>query len=131
VVNRLFFDSGVTLMSLRSKYRKILSGIVPAGAVGVSLLLGSTVTGLAKDEPLRGQPQAYEPAAVADRLAAIRQAVSDVADSASARHADPDMRLAWGNWWRNWGYRPWWGWGWPNWNNWHNWHNWPNWWRNW
>ena len=34
-------------MSLRQKYLKILSGIVPAGAVGASLLLGSTATGAA------------------------------------------------------------------------------------
>ena len=46
-----------------------------------------------------------------------------------------NLRLAWGNWWRNggwgWGGRPWGGWGWPNWNNWRNWNNWNNWWRNW
>jgi hypothetical protein len=119
-------------MSLRSKYRKVLARILPAGAVGASLLLGSAVASRATEEPARLQPPTYEPAAVAARLAAVRGAVSDVATSEAAKRADPDMRLAWGNWWRNWGwgYRPW-GWGWPNWNNWHNWHNWPNWWRNW
>jgi hypothetical protein len=123
-------------MTLRGQYRKILSGIVPAGAVGASLLLGSAVSGNAREEPAGLQPRSFEPMAVAERLAAIRGAVSDVANGESA-HADPNMRLAWGNWWRNggWGWRrPWWGaggWGWPNWNNWHNWNNWPNWWRNW
>jgi hypothetical protein len=128
-------DKGVMPMMLRSKYQKILSGIVPAGAVGASLLLGSAVAGRASEEPPSLQPQALQPTGVAERLAAVRQAVSDVANGESARRADPDMmRLAWGNWWRNggWGWRrPYWGWGWPNWNNWHNWHNWPNYWRNW
>jgi hypothetical protein len=126
-------------MTLRSKYRKTLSGILPAGAVGASLLLGSAVPGSAREEPEGLQPRSFEPIAVAERLAAVRGAVSDVAESATARRADPNMRLAWGNWWRNWGWgwrpgwggRPWGGWGWPNWNNWRNWNNWPNWWRNW
>jgi hypothetical protein len=114
-------------MSLRSKYRKILSGIVPAGAVGASLLLGAALPGRANEEPARLQPRSFEPGMVADRLAAVRGAVTDVA----AKRTDPALRLAWGNWWRNWGWgwrRPW---GWPNWNNWRNWNNWPNWWRNW
>jgi hypothetical protein len=108
---------------------------MPAGAVGASLLLGSAVPGSAKEEPAGLQPRIFEPTEVAERLAAIRGAVSDVAKDQAAERADPKMRLAWGNWWRNWGWglRPWWGWGggWPNWNNWHNWNNWPNWWRNW
>jgi hypothetical protein len=120
-------------MSLRNKYRKILSAILPAGAVGASLLLGSAVPARAEEEPVAMQPQAFAPTSVADRLAAIRGAVSDVAASAARDHDHP-LRLAWGNWWRNggWGWRrPWGGWGWPNWNNWRNWNNWPNWWRNW
>jgi hypothetical protein len=125
-------------MTLRSQYRKILSGILPAGAVGASLLLGSSVSGSARQEPAGLQPRSFEPTAVAERLAAIRGAVSDIAEGETAGRADPNMRLAWGNWWRNWGwgwggpYRPWWGWGggWP-WNNWRNWNNWPNFWRNW
>jgi hypothetical protein len=117
-------------MSLRSKYRKVLSGIVPAGAVGASLLLGNAA-GRASEEPPGLQPRSFVPMAVGERLGAIRAAVSDLAERAN--RLDPELRLAWGNWWRNWGWggRPWWGWGWPNWNNWHNWHNWPNWWRNW
>jgi hypothetical protein len=122
-------------MSLRLKYLKILSGIVPAGAVGVSLLLGATTAGLASEEPATAQPPAADQIRVSDRLAAIRDAVSTVAGEQTAKEGNKDLRLAWGNWWRNggwgWGYRPWGGWGWPNWNNWHNWNNWNNWWRNW
>jgi hypothetical protein len=121
-------------MSLRQKYLNILSGIAPAGAVGVALLLGSSAPGVASPEPVGAQPQAAAPR-VSERLAAIRDAVSAVAGQDAARQGKNagDLRLAWGNWWRNggWGYRPWGGWGWPNWNNWHNWNNWNNWWRNW
>jgi hypothetical protein len=120
-------------MSLRQKYLKILSAIVPAGAVGVSLLLGSTAPGAASQGPAVVQPRASEQARVSERLAAIRDAVSTVAGQEAAKTGDSSLRLAWGNWWRNggWGYRPWGGYGWPNWNNWHNWNNWNNWWRNW
>ena len=120
-------------MSLRQKYLNILTGMVPAGAAGVCLLLGLSAPTLASPEPAGAQPQAAP--RVSDRLAAIRDAVSAVAaqDAISHSKAGGDLRLAWGNWWRNggWGYRPWGGWGWPNWNNWHNWNNWNNWWRNW
>jgi hypothetical protein len=91
-------------MSLRSQYRKILAGIVPAGAVGASLLIGSAVPAGAKEEPSRLEPRSFQPTGVADRLAAIREAVADVAAGQSARPADRDLRLAWGNWWRNWGW---------------------------
>jgi hypothetical protein len=116
---------------LQQKYTKILSGILPAGVFGVSLLLGSTVPGAANDHPPSSQPLASDKDAIAQRLAAIRAAVSAVANAGGkeARPGDGDLRLAWGNWWNNWGWgRPW---GWPNWNNWRNWNNWPNWWRNW
>jgi hypothetical protein len=119
-------------MSLRQKYLEILTGIVPAGAVGLSLLLGSAIPSPADDHPAGVQPTASRPAGVSERLAAIREAVSAVIgpESGSAKGDDDNLRLAWGNWWRNWGWRPR-GWGWPNWNNWRNWNNWPNWWRNW
>jgi hypothetical protein len=119
-------------MSLREKYLRILSRIAPAGAAGVSLLLGSTAPGVASPDPTMVQPKAAQPAGVSERLAAIREAVSTVAQQeAGAQSADTGkLRLAWGNWWRNGGWwRPW-GWGWPNWNNWRNWNNWPNFWRN-
>jgi hypothetical protein len=120
-------------MSLRQKYVKILSGILPAGAMGVSLLLGSTAPSAANEHPATAQPLASDRDAVAERLAAIREAVSAVADSGDQPGpGDDNLRLAWGNWWNNWGWgRPWGGWGWPNWNNWRNWNNWNNWWRNW
>ncbi len=121
-------------MSLRQKYRRILSAIVPAGAAGVSLLLGTTVPIGAADHPAGLQPSAAGQAGISERLAAIREAVSEVADAADAaiHPSDRDLHLAWGNWWNNWGWgRPWRGWGWPNWNNWPNWPNWNNWWRNW
>jgi len=123
-------------MPLRQKYVKILSRIVPAGAVGVSLLLGATAAGVAKDHPAGTQPPAADAGRVSERLTAIREAVSDLSgpENAAKNSVDGNLRLAWGNWWRNggWGYyRPWGGWGWPNWNNWHNWNNWGNWFRNW
>jgi hypothetical protein len=117
-------------MSLRQKYLKILSGIVPAGAVGISMLLGSAAPSAAKEHPDGLQPSAAPP--VSERLAAIRDAVSAVSEEAgrAGTPADRDVQLAWGNWWRNggWGWRRW---GSPNWHNWHNWPNWGNWWHNW
>jgi hypothetical protein len=124
-------------MSLQKKYTKILSGILPVGVVGASLLLGSTVPSAAKEHPASSQPSAADRDAVSQKLAAIREAVSAAADPANndAETRDGNLHLAWGNWWNNWGWggwgRPWGGWGWPNWNNWRNWNNWNNWWRNW
>ena len=116
---------------LRQKYRKILSEIMPAGAVGISLLLESTALGDANQPPSGSQRAASELSSVSERLAAIRAAVSDVAGPVTERN--DEQQLAWGNWWRNWGWR---GPGWRNggWGNWRNgWHNggWHNWWRNW
>jgi rSAM-associated Gly-rich repeat protein len=128
-------------VTLRQRYLKILSAIVPVGAVGASLLLGSVAPGAAKEDPVRSQPRADGGPPVADRLAAIRQAVSDLAGSGGA--TKDGQRLAWwGNWgngggragaWRNGG------WGGPGWRNvrpgWRNggWRNgpWSNFWRNW
>src|SRR5262249_4954831 len=122
----------VVLMLLRQRYFKILSVLVPAGAVGVSVLLGSTAPSSANQSPA-DLPYAASNS-VSERLAAIRAAVSALAerDRAGVKSGDGEPQLAWGNWWRNGGwYRPWRGWGWPNWPNWRNWNNWPNWWRNW
>jgi len=123
-------------MSLRERYLKLLSEIMPAGAVGIPLLLGSAVATQAARQPADVQPSASGPVTVAERLAAIRRAVSDVPRTA-AQQRDGEQQLAWGNWWRNGGWRNG-GWrngGWRNggWGNWHNgWHNgWPNWWHNW
>jgi len=128
-------------VTLRQKYLKILATIVPVGAFGTSLLLGSVAPAAAKEDPLKLQPRAYE-VRVSDRLAAIRRAVSEVAGS-DGEAAKEGWQLAWwGNWrnggaWRNGG----WGGGWRNggwgggWRNggwgagWRN--GWPNFWRNW
>ena len=110
-------------MSLRQKYLKILSAIVPAGAVGVSVLLGSAAPGAAREHPADLQAPASD--TVSQRLAAIREAVSEL-DQRAGAPASKDRQLAWGNWWRNWGYRPW-----RKWHNWPNWRNWGNWWHNW
>jgi len=130
-------------VSLRQKYVKILSGMLPAGAVGMSLLLGSTTPSVANEHPTASQPSAPDKDRLSERLAAIREAVSAVAepDGAAAKPDNRNRQLAWGNWWGGgWGYRPWggynpygygYGYGWPNWNNWHNWNNWNNFWRNW
>jgi len=118
-------------MSLRQKYLKTLSGIVPAGAVGVSLLLGSTVPVTASPDPAAQQPQASDQERVAERLAAIRDAVSAVGGEEAVRRGDGYPRITW---WGNggWGWRrPWGGWGWPNWPHWNNWRQWNNGWRNW
>ena len=116
-------------MSLRLKYRKILSEIMPAGAVGISLLLGSTAPGDANQLPAGSQPSASDIASVSERLAATREAVSDVPRISG--QGEGEEQLAWGNWWRNWGWRGpgWRNWGWrgPGWRN----GGWPNWWRNW
>lgn len=114
-------------MSLRQRYLKVLSQIMPAGAVGVSLLLSSAALGDTARHSAALQSKTADPATVAERLAAIRQAVSDVAaDAVNSRPGE--QQLAWGNWWRNGGWRNG---GWGNWRN--GWHNggWHNWWHNW
>jgi rSAM-associated Gly-rich repeat protein len=119
-------------MSLRQKYLKLFSEILPARAVGISLLLGSALPGQAAQHPAGIQPPASGPATVAERLAAIRNAVSDIART-DIKPRKGEQQLAWGNWWRNGGWRNG-GWrngGWRN-GGWGNWHNgWPNWWHNW
>ena len=106
-------------MSLRSKYLDILSGLAPAGVLGVSLLLGSIAPCNAGEHPPNSPPSTTQ--GVSERLTAIREAVSELPASSTAP-ADREQRLAWGNWWRNGG---WHNGGWGNWRNgWHNgWHN--------
>jgi hypothetical protein len=121
-------------MSLCEKYLRILSRIIPVGAVGASLLLGSTAPRAANDHPTGLQTSASDEVRVSERLAAIREAVSAVAQPESgARPSDGNLQLAWGNRWNNWGWggRRGWCWGRP-WNNWRNGPSrWNNWWRNW
>ena len=118
-------------MSLRQKYEKILTAIGPAGALGAAVVLGSVAPAAANPDP--ATPTATAP--VSERLAAIREAVSAIAGPAAEAAKSGDMRLAWGNWWRNWGWgwrAPWGNWGaYRPWGNWHNWRNWGNAWRNW
>ena len=99
-------------MSHRQKYLDTLAEIVPAGLVGVSVWLGLVAPGSANQPPAK--LQGASTATVSERLAAIRDAVSVLAeeDGNEASTADSNTRLAWGNGWRNWGwYRPWRGWG--------------------
>lgn len=111
-------------MPLRQRYLRLMLRIVPAGAVGASLLLGSTVPSTASSRASDMQPSVSKEARVSERLAAIRQAVSALIESDSrARLPDRNLQLAWGNRWGNWGWgrRHRWGRGRP----------WNNWWRNW
>jgi hypothetical protein len=113
-------------LSLRQKYQVIVNQLAPAGAVGVSLVLGAAAPAAASEPADGAQPLATEKQGVSERLAAVREAVSAI-DQSRADGAKGDGRLAWGNWGFGWGG----GYGWPNWNNWHNWNNWGNWFRNW
>jgi len=99
------------------RYVDLLTRLLPAGAVGVTLALGSAAPSQASAAPQAQQPPAGE--RVSDRLAAIREAVSLVVPP----EAKQGTLLAqwWGNYpwnnWRNWG---------NGWNNYwrHRWHNW-------
>jgi rSAM-associated Gly-rich repeat protein len=133
---------GGNAVTLRQKYLKVLSAIVPVGAVGAALLLGSVVPAPAKPEPAGLQPRAYGEVRVSERLAAIRRAVSEVTGGDRETAKDGRQFAWWGNWrnggggwgaWRNGGWRNG---GWLN-GGWRNgggfWRNggWPNFWRNW
>jgi len=85
-------------MSLRSKYLGILSGMVPAGALGVLLLLSSAAPCDAGKHPSNSLPSATP--GVSERLAAIRAAVSELGGP-SIKPGESGQQLAWGNWWRN------------------------------
>ena len=118
-------------MNLRRKYLGIISGFAPMGVVGVSLLLGSTLSSNAAERVADLQSRTAEQG-VSERLAAIREAVFTVAGSGlTGSHADPNVQLVWGNRWFNGGRvrspgrrRPW--------SNWRNFRPaWNNFWRNW
>ena len=122
-------------MSAIERYRRILSVLLPAGALGMSILLGSTGAEAAREAPTGAQPPDGAPGRIAERLSAVRDAVSEITgieDKAAAPLEGTD-KLAWGNWanfgkgnWGNWKNK------WKNWkNNWGNgWNNWPNGWNN-
>jgi len=118
-------------LSLGPKYLQIVSKLLPTGVVGLSLLLASTAASAAREHPMKVQPPAAQSPRVAERLAAIRDAVSTVvnAESGTTQSQDPGEQLAWGNWGN--GFFPLPIWPWSNWNNWHNWNNWGNFWHNW
>jgi rSAM-associated Gly-rich repeat protein len=119
--------------------------LIGSGAVGVALLLGAAPSANAAQNPPDRQPTIADAARVSERLATIREAVSEAARTAEQERASgalDGLRLAWHNWgngvwrqpWANWGwgtpwgnvYRPW-----NNWNNWRNgWNNWRNRWAN-
>jgi rSAM-associated Gly-rich repeat protein len=126
-------------MVLRQKYLKILSGLLPAGGLSALLALGAAVPAAADPEPAQLQPPAANHARVGDRLAAIREAVGDVAGATAAPAGEQVAWWAWrngGGGWRNGGGA--WRNGGGGWRNgggaWHNggWRNgpWSNFWRN-
>ena len=107
------------------KYLQILSGLLPAGAVGASLMLAAAAPAAAHEEPTAATAKPR----VSERLAAIRDAVSEVANAQiSVRPGEHEPMLAWWNggfFFRPWGNWDNWGNGWQNWSNWRNfWHNW-------
>ena len=109
------------------RYLEVVASLIPIGAAGASILLGSALPGEAAERP------AASPELVSDRLNAIQEAARVVAWSGRTEKTnDPNYHLTWGNRWNNWGWRPGRGWGPPRWNNWRNgWPNWNNFWRNW
>jgi hypothetical protein len=109
---------------MHRKYLGLVSNLIPMGAVGASLLLGSVLTANAAERPVLPQ------APVAERLSAIREAVLVVMGPGEvSKEIERNFHLTWGNRWGNWGRR---GWHRPRWNNWRNgWPNWSNFWRNW
>jgi rSAM-associated Gly-rich repeat protein len=130
-------------MSANKSISKLLALLIPTGVLGISSALAATQV-----RPQNSQLEAQvTPTQVADRLADIRKAVSDV-DITDPANGGPRLMLAeWlnvggGVGWRNggWGNGGGWrngGWGnggWHNWGNggWHNWGNgWHNFWHNW
>lgn len=114
------------------RYRKILAALLPSGLLGASVLLSASAGASERTGVPALEPAASEPPPVALRLAALRDAVSDVT-GARAMPEDP-RRLAWVNWGNFWPAPIWNNWhnAWNNWNNWHNnWNNWHNNWNNW
>ena len=88
-------------VSVQAGYLKILSKIIPAGAVGASLLLGSAAPGEAKLTDAQSSASVTRP--VSERLGAIREAVSAIAPIMIADPSGGTMRLSWHNiGWANW-----------------------------
>jgi rSAM-associated Gly-rich repeat protein len=144
-------------MSKQQKLPRALAALLPRGAFGASLLLALASN---PSEARSTQPtDTASPPGVAERLTAIRAAVSNMSPevagspqaSGSAAFAPDAAARAEPTWWGNGGWGRWHlGWGnhglgWPNWHNWPNggwgnggwgnggWHNggWHNYWHNW
>ena len=143
-------------MSNERRLCRALTALLPGGAVGASLLLALTSN---PSEARFAQVDPGSPTSVADRLTAIRTAVSNLdpsiggapQSSGSGEFAPANAARAEPTWWGNGGWGRWhFGWGnhgmgWPNWHNcgnggwgnggWGNggWHNggWHNYWHNW
>jgi rSAM-associated Gly-rich repeat protein len=118
-----------------------LAGLLPAGALGLSVSLAAAD---AKAAISSDASEAKKPASVAERLQSIRETVSGAINEMPKGDepflkVDPEKRLAW---WGNggWGNGGWGNGGWHNWNNWGNglvlplpiapWNNWGNGWHN-
>src|SRR5438034_1313261 len=86
------------VLSLRQKYLDIVSRIMTPGAVGMAVLLGAAAPAAASREA--PDPAASQPGErVAERLAAIRDAVSALSETTAPQDAPAgERRLAWHNW---------------------------------
>ncbi len=127
-------------MAKSNRLLKALSMILPAGAVGASVLLALVSTDTAAMPNQANPARVSSGESVATRLQVIRSGVSDMTGSADG---EVDSKAApawwgnggWGRWHAGWGNGGGWhhgGWGNGGWHNWHNWGNggWPNGWHN-
>jgi rSAM-associated Gly-rich repeat protein len=137
-------------MAQWNRIRRALSVVLPAGAMGASVLLALASADVMAASNHSGVPQAASGETVSARLQAIRTGVSDFSGSASDGSADNAKAVpawwgngGWGRWRLGWGNGGGWhngGWGNGGWHNWHNggwgngggWNNgWHNFWHNW
>jgi rSAM-associated Gly-rich repeat protein len=126
---------------------KALSVVLPAGAVGASVLLALASTNAAASTNQNSNAPPPSGESVSTRLQAIRTGISDMTGSATDPMEKNDAAAApawwgnggWGRWRLGWGNGGWGNGGWHNWHNWGNggwgnggWHNgWHNFWHNW
>jgi len=119
-------------MSNQKRISKAIAALLPGGALGASILLALTASGVAgaRSSQTADPPP---PTSISERLLAIRSAVSSMEAAAqasgSAEFGPDNSGRAEPTWWGNGGWGRWrlgWrngGFGWPNWHNWHNWAN--------
>jgi rSAM-associated Gly-rich repeat protein len=118
-------------MAKKSAISKALALVLPAGAVGASMLLAMS-SAQASQAATLSQDASADKASVAERLQAIRNGVAQAAADAGESAEIDGARLE-HTWWANGGFGRWRG-GWGNggWHNWRNgWNNWGNGWNNW